>query len=110
MEELEEAQQVKDLKGRRRAEAVPAEEWSPSTTPYKVFEKHAADDDDSEEDDEEEAQEGQSGKAELKAAAAEIADGGDLEVGMDDEVGFTYRGPEPTLYGDWAHKGRCTDF
>ena len=19
-------------------------------------------------------------------------------------------GPEPTRYGDWAHKGRCTDF
>jgi hypothetical protein len=20
------------------------------------------------------------------------------------------KGPEPTRYGDWAHKGRCTDF
>jgi hypothetical protein len=19
-------------------------------------------------------------------------------------------GPEPTRYGDWSHKGRCTDF
>lgn len=21
-----------------------------------------------------------------------------------------YKGPEPTRYGDWEHKGRCTDF
>ena len=21
-----------------------------------------------------------------------------------------YDGPEPTRYGDWEHKGRCTDF
>lgn len=27
-----------------------------------------------------------------------------------EEVGFRYSGPEPTLYGDWAHKGRVTDF
>jgi hypothetical protein len=20
------------------------------------------------------------------------------------------KGPEPTRYGDWEHKGRCTDF
>ena len=20
------------------------------------------------------------------------------------------KGPEPTRYGDWSHKGRCTDF
>jgi hypothetical protein len=25
------------------------------------------------------------------------------------EVGGA-KGPEPTRYGDWAHKGRCTDF
>ncbi len=25
------------------------------------------------------------------------------------EVGGT-EGPEPTRYGDWSHKGRCTDF
>ena len=25
------------------------------------------------------------------------------------EVGGT-TGPEPTRYGEWAHKGRCTDF
>lgn len=25
------------------------------------------------------------------------------------EVGGT-SGPEPTRYGDWEHKGRCTDF
>lgn len=26
------------------------------------------------------------------------------------ECGFKYKGPEPTLYGDWAHKGRVSDF
>eukprot|EP00397_Hematodinium_sp_SG-2012_P066530 GEMP01100037.1.p1 GENE.GEMP01100037.1~~GEMP01100037.1.p1 ORF type:complete len:120 (+),score=17.70 GEMP01100037.1:116-475(+) len=26
------------------------------------------------------------------------------------EYGFKYLGPEPTVYGDWAHKGRVTDF
>ncbi|KAL8446623.1 hypothetical protein Emag_004683 [Eimeria magna] len=26
------------------------------------------------------------------------------------EFGFKYKGPEPTKYGDWAHKGRVTDF
>ena len=26
------------------------------------------------------------------------------------EIGFRYKGPEPTKFGDWAHKGRCTDF
>lgn len=26
------------------------------------------------------------------------------------EFGFKYKGPEPTLYGDWAHKGRVSDF
>jgi len=25
------------------------------------------------------------------------------------EIGGT-EGPEPTRYGDWSHKGRCTDF
>ncbi len=25
------------------------------------------------------------------------------------EVGGA-KGPEPTRYGDWQHKGRCTDF
>lgn len=26
------------------------------------------------------------------------------------EIGFKYKGPEPTKFGDWSHKGRCTDF
>lgn len=26
-----------------------------------------------------------------------------------DEIGG-YDGPEPTRFGDWEHKGRCTDF
>ena len=27
-----------------------------------------------------------------------------------DEFGFYYKGAEPTRFGDWAHKGRATDF
>ncbi|OEH74047.1 hypothetical protein cyc_06756 [Cyclospora cayetanensis] len=26
------------------------------------------------------------------------------------EFGFKYKGPEPTMFGDWAHKGRVSDF
>ena len=26
------------------------------------------------------------------------------------EYGFRVKGPEPTRYGDWESKGRCTDF
>jgi hypothetical protein len=33
------------------------------------------------------------------------ADGKDLPT----EFGG-YKGPEPTRFGDWEHKGRCTDF
>ena len=28
---------------------------------------------------------------------------------LPDEVGGP-KGPEPTRYGDWEHKGRCIDF
>jgi hypothetical protein len=28
---------------------------------------------------------------------------------MPKEIGGP-KGPEPTRYGDWEHKGRCTDF
>ena len=28
---------------------------------------------------------------------------------MPREIGGV-KGPEPTRYGDWEHKGRCTDF
>jgi hypothetical protein len=28
---------------------------------------------------------------------------------MPHEIGGV-KGPEPTRYGDWEHKGRCTDF
>ena len=26
------------------------------------------------------------------------------------EYGFKIKGPEPTRFGDWERKGRCTDF
>jgi hypothetical protein len=29
---------------------------------------------------------------------------------MPAEHGFGYRGNEPTMFGDWQHKGRTTDF
>ena len=28
----------------------------------------------------------------------------------DKEYGFKAKGPEPTRFGDWERKGRCTDF
>ena len=34
---------------------------------------------------------------------------GDLEQKMPAEVNGP-KGPEPTRYGDWEQKGRCTDF
>jgi len=27
-----------------------------------------------------------------------------------EEYGFQINGPEPTRFGDWERKGRCTDF
>jgi hypothetical protein len=33
----------------------------------------------------------------------------DATKSLPPEVGGA-AGPEPTRYGDWAHKGRCTDF
>jgi hypothetical protein len=30
-------------------------------------------------------------------------------VSLPKEIGGS-KGPEPTRYGDWEHKGRCTDF
>ncbi len=32
-----------------------------------------------------------------------------LPPSLPKEIGGT-AGPEPTRYGDWEHKGRCTDF
>ncbi len=32
-----------------------------------------------------------------------------VEKPMPREIGGV-KGPEPTRYGDWEHKGRCTDF
>ena len=29
---------------------------------------------------------------------------------MPKEEGFVYKGNEPTMFGDWQHKGRTTDF
>lgn len=29
---------------------------------------------------------------------------------MEEEFGYKVKGPEPTRYGDWERKGRCTDF
>ena len=30
--------------------------------------------------------------------------------GLPQEHGFSYKGNEPTMFGDWQHKGRTTDF
>jgi hypothetical protein len=33
----------------------------------------------------------------------------DVQKPLPKEVGGA-KGPEPTRYGDWEHKGRCSDF
>ncbi|PFH33575.1 hypothetical protein BESB_077920 [Besnoitia besnoiti] len=38
--------------------------------------------------------------------SAEACDGAPLAP----EYGFKYKGPEPTMHGDWSHNGRVTDF
>eukprot|EP00929_Paragymnodinium_shiwhaense_P050097 TRINITY_DN25250_c0_g1_i1.p1 TRINITY_DN25250_c0_g1~~TRINITY_DN25250_c0_g1_i1.p1 ORF type:complete len:217 (+),score=48.52 TRINITY_DN25250_c0_g1_i1:84-734(+) len=88
--------------------------------PYRTYSKAddgtRSDDDSDEDSDEEEAsKDGLEAKAGATTpdygvtmgAFGETADDNDLEV---EEFGFTYVGPEPTLYGDWAHKGRVSDF
>mmetsp|Transcript_27997 Transcript_27997/g.67695 ORF Transcript_27997/g.67695 Transcript_27997/m.67695 type:complete len:145 (+) Transcript_27997:32-466(+) len=68
--------------------------------PYTVFEKKQAapaDDEDSDFSEDEE---------EMVKKALRRKDKG-TELG---EQGFRYVGPEPTEFGDWHHKGRCTDF
>jgi len=32
-----------------------------------------------------------------------------VQQALPKEIGGV-KGPEPTRYGDWEHKGRCTDF
>lgn len=51
----------------------------------------------------------------VQVGIEDIAADDGLEVGLSsdsgvEEQGFIYKGPEPTLYGDWQHKGRATDF
>lgn len=38
-----------------------------------------------------------------------VKEEGTLENG-ESEYGVKVKGPEPTRYGDWENKGRCTDF
>lgn len=42
-------------------------------------------------------------------AIPEPARAGTAGVALPKEIGGA-KGPEPTRYGDWEHKGRCTDF
>jgi len=41
--------------------------------------------------------------------ATEVAGEADKKTKKPKEIGGT-KGPEPTRYGDWENKGRCTDF
>eukprot|EP00928_Gymnodinium_smaydae_P099061 TRINITY_DN9357_c0_g2_i1.p1 TRINITY_DN9357_c0_g2~~TRINITY_DN9357_c0_g2_i1.p1 ORF type:complete len:231 (+),score=48.81 TRINITY_DN9357_c0_g2_i1:58-693(+) len=115
LRQLEEAQLSREQASTERAAAVPEAEWSPERVPYRTFERKGAEaDSDSDSEDEDSDREASAAAAagEAGGAASLAADGaGELSVGMgEDEVGFKYKGPEPTLYGDWAHKGRVSDF
>ena len=46
---------------------------------------------------------GELSPAQAEKAVAEVV------ATLPEEIGGT-SGPEPTRYGDWEHKGRCTDF
>eukprot|EP00927_Polykrikos_kofoidii_P061228 TRINITY_DN56092_c0_g1_i1.p1 TRINITY_DN56092_c0_g1~~TRINITY_DN56092_c0_g1_i1.p1 ORF type:complete len:215 (-),score=50.74 TRINITY_DN56092_c0_g1_i1:46-606(-) len=118
LQQLETAQEQQDTA--KRVVTAPAEEWSPKQLPYRTFDREGDDDGEETDSDDEEQSKGDEG---LKAKTAECSgdaadaqavvgddDGTELQVGLDEEVGFRYSGPEPTLYGDWAHKGRVTDF
>ena len=41
---------------------------------------------------------------------AKLGDAWRADKKMPTEEGFTYKGNEPTMFGDWQHKGRTTDF
>lgn len=131
LQQLEAAQRKQDLAGRKST--APSDSWSPTSLPYKTHDRDDSATEDSEEDSDSDAEPpsetavsasrpnaayGPSGSAasiQASAAHTDAAVGLDaevdgLQVGMEEEVGFRYSGPEPTLYGDWAHKGRVTDF
>ncbi len=48
-------------------------------------------------------------ESEPKPAAQPEPDKPQPRPPMPKEIGGT-PGPDPTRYGDWEHKGRCTDF
>lgn len=52
---------------------------------------------------------------ENKSSSVTVEDFGELNksfqnLEMEEEFGFKIEGPEPTRYGDWEVKGRCSDF
>mmetsp|Transcript_44498 Transcript_44498/g.96809 ORF Transcript_44498/g.96809 Transcript_44498/m.96809 type:complete len:172 (+) Transcript_44498:80-595(+) len=109
LDQLEEAQKQRDVEARRRADAVESKDWSPRQLPYKTFERSGpADDTDDDEEDEGNEVEGASNRKERATQAADSAVESEFEAA--EELGFRYKGPEPTQFGDWAHKGRVTDF
>jgi hypothetical protein len=112
LEELEAAQLRKDDMA-RRAVSAPMEQWSPQQVPYKTFDREGAassSDDDSDNEDHGDVKALASEAATEKVTGSSGADDDLLEIGVCEEVGFYYKGPEPTLHGDWQHKGRVTDF
>lgn len=91
------------------------EEWSPKKVPYATYDKEGVVSDSSDDSDASDTEGSDDECESRKAVSAESvdidADDAGLEFGVgDDEVGFKFKGPEPTLHGDWQHKGRCTDF
>lgn len=118
---MEEARKMQDA-SLLAAAASPPKDWSPTQLPYRTFDKldaAAASDDDEDEDDEDDDEDEVGGVVASAAVTNDPLHAGsaddediDLVVGMGppEEVGFRYSGPEPTFFGDWAHKGRVSDF
>ncbi|MGK0172198.1 MAG: hypothetical protein ACI9W2_003932 [Gammaproteobacteria bacterium] len=47
--------------------------------------------------------------ADASSNEATVSDDAGGSSELNEEFGG-YKGPDPTRYGDWEHKGRCTDF
>lgn len=116
LQELESALQRRDEELRHKAvSSSQPEDWSPRQLPYKVYNKQVGSDvtdssDDESESEEEESSPVDNGDGALEFEATMSLAGEQDSEELEEEMGFRYKGPEPTLYGDWAHKGRCTDF
>eukprot|EP00427_Karlodinium_veneficum_P048074 CAMPEP_0169230308 /NCGR_PEP_ID=MMETSP1016-20121227/25855_1 /TAXON_ID=342587 /ORGANISM="Karlodinium micrum, Strain CCMP2283" /LENGTH=196 /DNA_ID=CAMNT_0009309259 /DNA_START=69 /DNA_END=656 /DNA_ORIENTATION=- len=118
LQRLEVAQQRRDELLRQKASSQDGE-WSPQQVPYKQYNKQsdALDDSSDDESDAEEPEEDSPSALNVSAPEILAENGGQSSADRDsyeelladesqespieEELGFRYNGPEPTLHGDW---------